>query len=61
MTLAPLLPFAEMVAALLLDRTLGEPPNQWHPLAAFGRVAKRVEAFRAKQTASVPEAPKGDA
>lgn len=33
-----------MAAALVLDRALGEPPERWHPLVAFGRLADRVEA-----------------
>lgn len=28
---------------LLLDRTLGEPPDAWHPVACFGTAMHRVE------------------
>lgn len=34
--------FAIIVAALALDRVLGEP-TRWHPLAGFGSLASRVE------------------
>ncbi len=33
----------QILAALLLDRLLGEP-RRWHPLVGFGRLAERVEA-----------------
>lgn len=32
-----------MLAAVVLDWVLGEPPLRWHPLVAFGRLAARLE------------------
>ncbi|AXH98075.1 cobalamin biosynthesis protein CobD [Ornithinimicrobium avium] len=32
-----------VVAGLLLDRALGEPPDRWHPVAWFGTAMGRVE------------------
>ncbi len=43
MTSAAFLPFGIALAALALDRAAGEPPNRWHPLVAFGRIATGVE------------------
>lgn len=41
-----------MAAALILDRALGEPPERWHPLVAFGRLANRVEAALRRRRAT---------
>ncbi|UTW12709.1 adenosylcobinamide-phosphate synthase CbiB [Marinobacterium rhizophilum] len=32
-----------MLAAVMLDWVLGEPPLRWHPLVAFGRLVARLE------------------
>lgn len=32
-----------IIAALLLDHWLGEPPNRYHPLVAYGQWAKAIE------------------
>lgn len=38
-----LLPLGIALAALAVDRLAGEPPNHWHPLVAFGRIASGLE------------------
>ena len=45
--IAPLL----VVAALLLDRLLGEP-QRWHPLVGFGRLASTLESHGARHRAA---------
>jgi adenosylcobinamide-phosphate synthase len=46
-----LLPLAVLVSAIALDRLLGEPPNRWHPLSAFGKLAARIESVLRRRAA----------
>ncbi len=45
--------FAVILAALLLDRVFGEPPERWHPLVWFGRLASGVERALRRRFASL--------
>lgn len=40
-----MMPALIMLAAVLLDWALGEPPLRWHPLVGFGRLAARAQAW----------------